>query len=68
MGNKEAFLLLREIRDLLQVLVVQQSPELINMLRAVPCPPRHSQAWSVCGHKPVEDADIDEIDEMDKFE
>lgn len=65
MGNRDAFLLLREIRDLLQVLVVQQSPGLMNMLRAVPCPDRHSQSWSACGHKPLEDTDLDEMDKSE---
>ncbi len=56
MDSKDALVLLREIRDLLQVLLVQQSPGLIKMLTAVPSPPRPSQSWSTCGHVPEDNA------------
>jgi hypothetical protein len=56
MDSKEALILLREIRDLLQVLLVQQSPSLIKLLSAVPVPSRPSQSWSTCGHLPEDDA------------
>ena len=59
MDTKEALSLLREIRDLLQVIVVQHSPALNNLLSAIPIPPRASQSWSACGHLPASDADID---------
>jgi hypothetical protein len=59
MDSKDALMLLREIRDLLQVLLVQQSPGLAKMLRAVPSPSRPSQSWSACGHGPEEDFDMD---------
>jgi hypothetical protein len=59
MDSKEALTLLREIRDLLQVILVQHSPSLSNMLSAIPIPSRPSQAWSTCGHLPEPDADID---------
>ena len=59
MDSKEALTLLREIRDLLQVLLVQQSPALLKMLSASPAPSRPLQSWSTCGHLPEDDADID---------
>lgn len=59
MDSKEAVALLREIRDLLQVILVQHSPSLSNLLSAIPIPSRPSQSWSACGHLPASGADID---------
>jgi hypothetical protein len=59
MDSKEALMLLREIRDLLQVLLVQQSPGFLKLLTAVPSPARPSQSWSTCGHGPEERAETD---------
>jgi len=59
MDSKEALSLLREIRDLLHVIVVQHSPALSNLLSAIPIPPRPSQSWSTCAHLPQSGADRD---------
>ena len=45
--------LLREIRDWMHVLLLQQSPHLLDFLLDIPTAPdkpRAVQAWSTCGH------------------
>lgn len=63
MGNNDALMLFREIRDLVQVLVVRQSPELLDMLRTEPSISRPSKSWT-CGHFPEDDSEMDQKGQM----
>ncbi len=45
--------LLREIRDCMHVLLLQQSPQLMDLPTALDNP-RAVQAWSTCGHLDVD--------------
>jgi hypothetical protein len=53
MHEADIITLLREIRDWVHVLLLQQSPDLLDFLMdlpAAPDKPRAVQAWSTCGH------------------
>ena len=49
MHEADILTLLREIRDWVHVLLLQQSPQLMDLPAALD-KPRAVQAWSTCGH------------------
>ena len=58
MGHHEVVGLLRDIRDLVQVLVIRQAPELLELLRERPSTSRPSKRWA-CGQSPEDVSEMD---------